>query len=149
MEPALSSAAAAAQILSNALSVIKAARERAKGSKDTDLKAIINTLYDELLSLKEVVLRLSEENAELTRKPDPEIRQVGAVNYYFVGEKGPYCHPCYDGRQKLSLLTPTENQHGGVRRRCKVCHQSFYKKPPEGEGPAFGIAGGDPQGWMR
>ena len=105
-------------------------------------------LYDEFLNLKEVIIRLTNE-AELKRKPEPEIKQVGAVNYYFVGEKGPYCQPCYDGRQKLSLLTPTENQHGGVRRRCQVCHQSFYKKPPEGEGPAFGIAGGDPQGWMR
>ena len=148
MADPLSSTAAALQILSKAMSALNATRERARGSKDAEMKAHLSTLYDEFLNLKEVIIRLTNE-AELKRKPEPEIKQVGAVNYYYVGEKGPYCQPCYDGRQKLSVLTPQENQNGGVRRRCQVCHQSFYEKPPEGETPAFGIAGGDPQGWMR
>jgi hypothetical protein len=130
------------------MSSLKAARERAKGSQDTDLKAIINDLYDELLSLKEVVIRLTNENAELRRKPEPEIKQVGAVHYYFLGEKGPYCQPCYDGRQKLAVLTPPEDFRGGIRRRCKVCDQVFYEKPKEDEA-AFAIANKPhPLDWM-
>jgi hypothetical protein len=57
-------AAAAAQILSNTLSALNAVRERAKSSKDTDLKDHISTLYDNVLSLKEAVMRLTEENGE-------------------------------------------------------------------------------------
>ena len=148
MTDPLSSTAAALQILSKAMSALNATRERARSSKDPDLKGHISTLYDEFLNLKEVIIRLTNE-AELKRKPEPEIRQVGAVNYYFVGEKGPYCQPCYDGRQKLSVLTPPKNHNGGVLRQCQVCNRSFFEKPKDEEGPAFGIAGGDPQGWMR
>jgi len=43
-------AAAAAQILSNTLTALNAVRERAKTSKDTDLKDHISTLYDSVLS---------------------------------------------------------------------------------------------------
>src|SRR5439155_24645514 len=86
-------------------------------------EAHLSTLYDEFLNLKEVIIRLKNE-AELKRKPEPEIRQVGAVNYYFVGEKGPYCQPCYDGSHKLSVLTPPENRKGGVLRQGQVCKRS-------------------------
>src|SRR5579859_7111621 len=99
--------AAAAQILANSLSALKIVRERAQGSKDNDLKEHISTLYDSLLSLKETLILVTQENEELksqlavlTRpqeKPEPELRQVGAANFYFIGDKGPYCQPCFDG----------------------------------------------------
>src|SRR5260370_41589935 len=101
---------AAAQILSNTLSALNALRERSKTSKDTDLKDHISTLYDNVLSLKEMVMRLTEENSELRRritelerppqKQEPELRQVGSANYYYEGDKGPCCQPCYDGKGK-------------------------------------------------
>src|SRR5438552_2422492 len=101
----LTAAAAATTILANAMKALDSLREQAKGSKDAALKENISKLYDNLLDLKDVVIRVEEEDSELRRKiaqaniaakpPEPEIKTVGAVNYYFVGDKGPYCQPCY------------------------------------------------------
>ena len=72
------------------------------------------------------------------KPPEPEIRQVGAVNYYFVGEKGPYCQPCYDEKGKLIFLTPQQEWNGGIRRKCEVCNKFFYEKPmTDFQGPIF------------
>ena len=153
----LSVAATAVQILNNALNVLKAVRERAQTSKDTDLKGLISTLYDSVLSLKESVMRLTDENAELRRrnaelehppeKREPELRPVGSANFYFDGNKGPCCQPCYDGKKILTVLGQPQDWNGGVRRRCQVCKQYFYEKPMEDQGPAFGVVS-DPNGWM-
>jgi hypothetical protein len=136
----LTSANAAVQILASAMKALNAAREHSKVSKDTDLKADINTLYDELLALKEAVVRVTDENTELKRALEeyvarqsevqlkPEVKQVGAVNYYFVGTQGPYCQPCYDGKGKLVALSPAEDWNEGVRRRCVLCKEYFYEK---------------------
>ncbi len=131
-------AAAAAQILSNTLTALNAVRERAKTSKDTNLKDHISTLYDNVLSLKEVVKRLTEENGELRRritelerppqKQEPELRQVGSASYYDEGDKGPRCQPCDDGKGSYSL-TPPERWSGGVRRQGTLCGEYFYEKP--------------------
>jgi hypothetical protein len=135
----MSTVTVATGIVSTALSVLSAARERAKTSKDADLKHLISTLYDHLLDLKEALSRLSEENSELRRtiaqlekppaKREPELRQVGAVHFYFDGDKGPCCQPCYDGKGKLTVLTEPETWNGGVRRQCLLCGEHFYEKP--------------------
>jgi hypothetical protein len=150
-------AAAAAQILSNTLSALNAVRERAKSSKDTDLKDHISTLYDSLLSLKEAVMRVTEENSEFRRritelerppqKQEPELRQIGSANYYFVGDKGPCCQPCYDGKGKLTVLTPPEDWSGGVRRQCVLCNEYFYEKPMDHSPKQAGGRRG-PNSWM-
>jgi hypothetical protein len=138
----ITAATTATQLLANAMTALNAARERAKVSQDTDLKVHINTLYDELLSLKEILMRLTDENKELRHKIEgqarvgakssrPELRQVGGANFYFDGEKGPYCQPCYDVKEKLVALTPAQDWNGGVRRQCLVCNKSFYEKPME------------------
>jgi hypothetical protein len=140
----LTAAAAAAQILSDTMKALNALRERAQRSKDSDLKDRISTLYDNFLSLKEAILRMAEEITELKRKivqqeqkaPEPELRQVGAVNYYFLGDKGPYCQPCYDTKQKLFMLTPVEDWNEGLRRQCLVCERYFYERPID-DRPAF------------
>jgi hypothetical protein len=134
----LTVAAAAMQILNNALGAMKSAKERAKGSKDTELKEEISTLYDVLLDLKEALMRLADENTELRRKLEqletaqkekPELRQVGVVNYYFDGDKGPYCQACYDGKlRRLVALSPPEDWNGGIRRYCPVHEDHIYEK---------------------
>jgi len=154
----LTVAAAAMQILNNALGAMKAAKERSKGSKDTELKEEIGTLYDALLDLKEALMRLTDENTELRRgieeirnaqREKPELRQVGAVNYYYVGDKGPFCQPCYDGKfNKLVALSPPEDWNNGVRRECLVCHEYFYEKKMEHGVIRVGGRRG-PQGWMK
>lgn len=108
----MTAAATASSLLSNALNGLKIVRERAQTSKDSDLKDRISGLYDILLSLKEAVMLVNEENDQLKRrivaltelqeKPKPELRQVGAVNYYFVGDKGPYCQRAMTATASLS-----------------------------------------------
>jgi hypothetical protein len=134
----LTVAAAAMQALNNALGVARAAKERSKGSNDLELKEIVSKLYDVVLDSKEGLLRLAEENDELHRKikhlenaqkEKPELKQIGDGNFYFVGEKGPYCQACYDGKlNKLVALSPAEDWNRGVRRECPVCHEYFYEK---------------------
>jgi len=125
----------AAQVLSNTLAVLKTVREQAKVSKDAELKSHISELYDSVLSLKEAVMLVTDENnqlrariAELEHPPiRPEIRQVGLTNYYFVGEKGPFCQPCYDVNSKLIPLAPQNRFAGGVGRKCEVCNKVFFE----------------------
>ena len=64
----LTNIAAATQILANALKALDSLREQAKGSNDTALKENISKLYDSLLDLKAVVVRVQDENAALQRK---------------------------------------------------------------------------------
>jgi hypothetical protein len=64
----LTTANAALQILTTVTKTLNATRERAQNSKDTDLKTLINQLYDDVATLKEAVSRLTEENSELRRK---------------------------------------------------------------------------------
>jgi hypothetical protein len=130
----LTTAAAATSLLNNALGLLRTAREQSKTSEDTNLKDTVNSLFDAVLDLKEAVLRVTEENSELRaeleqKKEEPTLKQVGNANYYYVGEKGPYCQPCYDDKHKLIALTPAESWSGGIRRECRVCHQTFQETP--------------------
>jgi|ERR1039458_7156637 hypothetical protein len=142
----LTTVAAAMDLIGKASKALDSLRERAKTSKDAELKENISKFYDDFLDLKAVILRLTEENAELRRTiaahaqepPKPEIRQVGETNYYFVGDQGPYCQPCYDSQGKLVYLTPAEKHSGGTCRRCPVCGQVFYEETtPERPGTIF------------
>ncbi len=65
MEPG--TVAAALGIVEKVSKGLNWVRERAKTSKDSDLKDSISALYDDFLDLKAVVVRLTEENAELRR----------------------------------------------------------------------------------
>jgi hypothetical protein len=156
--PSLSAAAAASQILSNALSSLKVLRERAQTSKDSDLKGRISDIYDTVLELKEAVMLVTDENKELKRKVEelerpaekrvPRLRQVGACNYYFVGDEGPFCQPCHDRDDKLVPLSPLEDWNGGKRRDCLVCGAYFQEQPMRDDNPMSGWHGGR-NSWMR
>jgi hypothetical protein len=66
--------------------------------------------------------------AELEKPPaGPEIKQVGLTNYYFLGEKGPFCQPCYDVNRKLIPLAPRDRYAGGMGRKCEVCNKVFFE----------------------
>jgi DNA repair exonuclease SbcCD ATPase subunit len=124
-------------ILKNTTDALSALRERAQRSKDTDIKEQINALYNNVLSLNEVISRLLDENKALRRQLElqqhppeaPKIRQVGETNYYFKGDEGPFCQPCYDTKNRLVILSPQQHRRSGsTRRDCPVCHQTFYEK---------------------
>jgi hypothetical protein len=129
----LSTIGAALQILDRAWKALEAVRERVQASKDAALKEGVGKLYDEFNALRSAITRLKEENASLRQaqieKPQkPEIRQVGQANYYFVGDDGPYCQPCYDRDKKLIRLTPAQEVAGGFGRKCLVCLLPFVEK---------------------
>jgi len=152
MQISLTSANAALQIVTSLGKTLNAARERAQASKDTELKALVNTLYDDFASLKEVVQRLTDENAELRSKnrestPKPEARRVGDAVYYFVGDQGPYCQPCYHNKNQLVMLSPPRELFGGLGRQCEVCSKTFFEQPrKQGRTQVGGSSG--PNSWM-
>jgi hypothetical protein len=127
----------ALSLLAKTTEGLNALRERSQRTKDLDIKDQINTLYDNILQLKEVMSRLLDENKDLRRQLEqqqhppekPKIKQVGQTNYYFVGDEGPYCQPCYDGKDKtlVTLLPPKRDTLGGLHRDCPVCHRPFYE----------------------
>jgi hypothetical protein len=137
----LSVASTAIGLLKSTTEALSALRERSQRSKDIDIKDQINTLYDNVLQLKEVVSRLLDENKDLRRQLEqqqhppakPKIKQVGHTNYYFKDDEGPFCQPCYDVNPKaerLVALSPQKrNEHGGAYRDCSVCNKRFYESP--------------------
>ena len=144
---------------------LTALRERAQRSKDVDIKEQINTLFDNILQLKDVVSRLLDENRELLDEnrglrrqleeqqhpgERPKIKQVGEANYYFIGEEGPFCQPCYVEKGKLVNLSPQKRTEFEVYRWCSVCKQNFSEGRIQ-HSPAHERWGGEggPQGWMR
>jgi hypothetical protein len=137
MADPISVASFALSLSKSATEALNALRERSKSTKDLDIKDQIGTLYDNVLELKEVINRLLDENKELKRQleeqqhtpEEPELKAVGGANYYFVGDKGPYCQPCYDDKRKLvALEQPYTSETGSVSRHCLVCNNSFYEK---------------------
>ena len=98
MTDPVSIASLSLQILGKTTEALNALRERAQRSKDLDIKDQIAALYDNVLSLKEVVSRLLDENKDLRRQIEqqqnppekPTIRQVGETNYYYQNDEGPF-----------------------------------------------------------
>jgi hypothetical protein len=72
---------------------------------------------------------------------EPEIKQVGTTNYYFVGDKGPYCQPCYDLNHKLITLMPGQDYVGGFGRKCEVCNKVFMEGPRKTRTPTTQVRG--------
>jgi hypothetical protein len=150
-----------------ALSLIKTAgeqlnklRERAQTTKDLEIKEHVGSLYDTMNAIKEAFSRLMDENKKLKQQIEnehaarvaiPKLKQVGDTNYYFQGDEGPFCQPCYDGKSKnLVALLPSEPWSGGIRRECPVCGEFFYEKRT-GHRPiqVGGNRGGGPNSWME
>ena len=147
----------AVQLLLAARKALNDAREHAATSNDMQMKLLVNAAYDQMAALKEAVARVVSENEKLTARiaelegpgeAKLEPRQVGAVVYYFAGEKGPYCQVCFDSKGKPVLLPQPQQSGGGLRRTCALCGKDFYEKPMD-HLPGYGVGGGDPQGWMR
>jgi hypothetical protein len=133
----LSTVSTALELLNKARKGLEAVRERAQMSRDAALKSSVGTLYDDFNSLKSIIVRLTEENANLRqtisagvaeKSAKPEIRQVGRTNYYYVGAEGPYCQPCYDVNKRLINLTPQQSYAAGTGRKCQVCNNLFIEE---------------------
>jgi len=140
---ALTTAATALQILNGTWTAVQNMRERIQASKDNALKESYGNLLDDFNSLRLIVVKLTEENevlrqAQIEKPPTPIIRPEGETNYYFVGDEGPYCQPCYDLNRKLINLTQRQRFSGGIGRECLVCHQVFIEKTEPGPSVRIG-----------
>jgi hypothetical protein len=153
-----------------ALSLIKTAgeqlnklRERAQATKDLEIKEHVGNLYDTMNAIKEAFSRLVDENKQLKRELEqqqlarvavPKIKQVGETNYYFQGDDGPFCQPCYDGAAKtLVALSPQHcsDWDHAVTRECPVCRRTFYEQRGREQRTIepYGGGGGGADEWMR
>jgi 16S rRNA G966 N2-methylase RsmD len=119
-------ASAVSLILSNALKAVNAIRERAKTSKDNDLKEHISTTYDNLLTLKEATLRLTEENSELKRQLEEKqaiVRDSISGLIYRANDESPLCPNCYQTANKQIYLDPpyhsSETEHLAIAERAE------------------------------
>lgn len=107
-------------------------------SKKLGVRLQSATSYLKHISTVKLLADATHDGSAIGKSPEPEIRQVGAVNYYFVGDKGPYCQPCYDEKGKRIFLTPPQKWNGGIRRKCEVCNKFFYEKPmTDFHGPVY------------
>jgi hypothetical protein len=126
----LTTAATASRIIADALKALNAVRERAKTSKDSQLKDQIAVLYDNLLSAKEAVLRLTEENSDLKRRLEEKdsLRRDPKSGLIYVGDPSPLCPKCYQMDKKSVHLDPpyTNPMSGTVSRYCRVCHEEYW-----------------------
>jgi hypothetical protein len=69
--PPLTTANAALQIVATLSKTLNQVRERIKASQDTELKVLLNALYDDFATLREAVQRVTDENAVLRQQAVP------------------------------------------------------------------------------
>jgi len=103
-----------------ALDITKKLKDLNEKIKDADMKMLLAELQGELadakleaVGLKERIVELSTENAELLRKlaasssDEPELMAGG----YKFGDKGPYCIPCYAKSGKKQIVPRASGIH--------------------------------------
>jgi hypothetical protein len=97
MEP--SGIATTAQIVASVVSVLKDARELAKGSSNSELKQAIGDAYKGLLDLRERLLDLDTENRQLKAELEKKTEVEGPIPpfgyFYKRGDRdNPVCPKC-------------------------------------------------------
>ncbi len=123
------------QLVGGLVSSAKTARELAKDTSNHDLKAAISDLYDDVLSVKERVVDLDEENRALRAALNEKGKYIGPVlphGYYFQAgdNEHPLCPRCFqETPQRIAFMTEPEDWNLGIRRQCKLCRHHIYEKP--------------------
>lgn len=152
----LTTAVTAIKILNGTWTAVQNMRERVQASTDNALKISYGELLNDFNSLRTIVVKLSDENAELQKegqRPKPEIRHFGMVNYYFLaesgGESGPYCQPCYDKEHRLRPLTARHKMGSGTGRKCLTCGTPFIEEEAPARRSQIEYNPYGPNGWMR
>lgn len=131
----MSTIATALELISKAFKALDSVREQAKTSKDSTLKENISKLYDDLLDLKAVILRLTEEVNALKAVRQQKPMVFRAPFYYQEGDLTPFCPACFEGEEGRAAHL-TKDAQGWMH--CVICKNTFYDDGA-GNGPAFAI----------
>ena len=123
------------QLLSSTLSALNNVRDLARDSSDRELKEKINETYDGLLSLKQRMLAMDDENRELRAKLAQKESVVGPVRpfgYIYRTEDSshqyPLCPQCFQKEGAISYLTAPRLLAGGPRRECNSCSFKCFEQ---------------------
>ena len=126
-------AAYALQMVNTALNTLKQTREAAKAINDSDIKEQISQIYDQFLDLKDVVIKLQEENGILRSQLQEKqtIKRGGDFGYFYKdGENDPGCPKCYQTTGKFIYLDALAKNNGYESRTCRVCQEQYYESSP-------------------
>jgi hypothetical protein len=117
-------------LVNSALSSVRAAKDLAKDSSDTELKLRIAEVYDSFLDIKDRVIDLDLENRRLKEQlaQRANFKRTSEFGYYFAdGDPDPYCPKCYEGTEKEIHLPKASNRAGGFMRVCRECQHAFVE----------------------
>jgi hypothetical protein len=143
-----------AQLVGTLVASAKNARDLAKESSDTELKASISELYDSLIDVKARVFDLDEENRRLKAdiaKKDQVIGPTGQFGYFFHRDNldHPLCPKCIQSQPANSVfLGPLHKRNGGTFRKCPVCDYGNYEEPQKLGRAVVSMPSGS-SSWMR
>lgn len=106
----------------------KAIAEIAKSIGDHKVKQELNDIYDNLMSLKQDIAGLEDENRELREKLRFKSDDFEFLNPFWYEPKHPdrpLCPTCFS-KERVSPVS--ELRRNGTRqfRRCLVCQAMFY-----------------------
>ena len=129
------------QLVGGLLASVKTASELAKDTSNHELKAAISDLHNDLLSVKERILELDEENrnlkAQLAHK-DELVGPRGPHGYFFYkdGPDQPLCPKCLQSQPPNAVFLSPLQGTNGCYRECLQCHWLHYETPQTNQGEA-------------
>ena len=122
------------EIIAGVLSALKNARELARDTSNSELKDQISDAQDGLLSLKERLLEIHDENRQLKAELAKRTAIEGPVPpfgyFYKDGDRdNPLCPKCYQSKERCeSYMGPLIPWNRGSRRNCRNCGHSIYEQ---------------------
>jgi hypothetical protein len=113
------------------MSTLKNVTELVRKYNDLELMKQIVALQTEVFDLQSEVRQLREQLS--VRE---QLRTEPPMNYYYrASDPVPHCPKCYEDGRKLIHLPAAEPWNGGIRRDCRVCHETYWEKAMDLETP--------------
>jgi hypothetical protein len=122
-------ASTAVGLVNGTIGLLKEAREAAKRSDDHDLKDKLSEVFDSVLELKEVIVNLRDENAELRKRLETRenLKWSSEHKLYFAdGDPDPFCPACMDLNGRQIRLQPIDYESRVLwKYDCNVCKSDY------------------------
>ncbi len=128
----------ATQLVGSLVATAKNVRDLVKDSSNSDLKSAISDLYDDILSVKERVLDLDEENRKLRAQLEQKDDVVGPFDpygYFYKktdeAKEKPLCPKCLQSQPSNVVFMPPPIDGTAGWRTCVVCGFSKFEPHPD------------------